>query len=78
MDAGMVSLQNIRKTSMSDICKLNDTELETVSGGMTCETACAVANIHQMTAIALGVLGKSDGAQYFGGLAAGVFAGGCR
>jgi hypothetical protein len=45
---------------------------------MTCETAVVVANIHQMTAIALGVLGDGEGANYFGGLADGVMMGGCK
>ncbi|CAN7398310.1 hypothetical protein LJR220_003553 [Bradyrhizobium sp. LjRoot220] len=61
-----------------EVRELNDAELEAVSGGMTCETACVVSNIHQMTAIALGVLGNNDGAQYFSGLATGVFNGGCK
>ena len=63
---------------MNDMRELNDAELEAVSGGMTCETAVVVANIHQMTAIALGVLGDGAGANYFGGLADGVMMGGCK
>lgn len=63
---------------MKDMRELNDAELEAVSGGMTCEAACVVSNIHKMTAIALGVLGDNDGAQRYGGLADGVFIGGCQ
>ena len=63
---------------MNNMRELNDAELEAVSGGMTCETAAVVANIHKMTAIALVVLGNGEGANYFGGLADGVMIGGCQ
>ena len=37
-----------------------DAELEAVSGGMTCEAALVVAEIHAMTVQALGALGKGQ------------------
>jgi hypothetical protein len=62
---------------MNDICKLNDTELEAVAGGMTCATAYKVAKIHEVTAKALAGLGDKEGAAYFNGMAEGAKTGAC-
>jgi hypothetical protein len=62
----------------TDLRELNDVELEGVSGGMTCETARTVARIHNLTAMALGLLGNQQGESYYYGMADGVYAGGCR
>lgn len=62
---------------MNDIRKLNDAELEAVSGGMTCETAHMVADIYKLTSTALYGLGQPIMGAYYGGLASGVIAGGC-
>ena len=62
---------------MNDICKLNDTELEAVSGGMTCQAAKVVADIHHLTADALRGLGRPVQAAYYDGMAMGGLSGAC-
>jgi hypothetical protein len=52
--------------------KLNDAELEVVSGGMTCDTALIVSNIYLTAATALLGLDNPAGASYFAGKAGGV------
>jgi bacteriocin-like protein len=61
----------------TEIRELNDAELETVSGGMDCNTAKVVADIHRLTATALEGLGRGCYAAFFGGKAAGIEQGGC-
>jgi hypothetical protein len=73
----MVPLQRSRRGNMNDMRELNDAELEAVSGGMTCQTAKIVADIHRLTSEALYGLGNPIGGAYYGGLASGVTSGGC-
>ncbi|MDO9459401.1 MAG: hypothetical protein Q7N95_04705 [Alphaproteobacteria bacterium] len=62
---------------MNDIHEMNDAELQTVAGGMTCEAAHVVASIHRMTAQALTALGQPAQAAYYGGMAIGTVSGAC-
>ena len=63
---------------MNDICKLNDTELETVSGGMICETAHGVAKILAVTSVVVSALGQRELGSYLYGMAVGTMDVTCR
>ncbi|OJU29073.1 MAG: hypothetical protein BGN91_14045 [Nitrobacter sp. 62-13] len=57
--------------------ELNDTDLETVAGGMDCRTAIAVSKIYISVGDILNSLGNSAGAAGFYGQATGVLQGAC-
>lgn len=62
---------------MTGIRELNDAELDTASGAMTCETARVVAQIHMLTATALEGLGKARGGAFHAGAADGMIQASC-
>jgi hypothetical protein len=61
----------------SKIRELNDTDLDEVSGGMTCDQAHTLANIYLACAIGLGVAGKQALSDQYKDKATGVLQGGC-
>ena len=62
---------------MNDICKLNDAELETVSGGMICEAAHGVAKILAVTSVVVSALGQRALGSYLYGMSVGIMDGAC-
>jgi hypothetical protein len=57
--------------------ELNDTDLNEVSGGMTCAQAAGTARILAGMANVLAILGNNADSNYLSGLADGFVAGGC-
>jgi bacteriocin-like protein len=57
---------------MTDIRELSIDELDTVSGGMDCKSAQAVANVYWCTAVALAGLGNKEEAGINAGIAIGL------
>ena len=61
----------------TEIRELNDAELEEVSGGMSCNTALAIAKVYRSFSDTFGILGDYQGQLAFGAMGLGVASGGC-
>jgi hypothetical protein len=55
--------------------ELNDAELDAIAGGVTCDAARTVSSVHNLTALALDLLGDKAGSNYFYGKAQGLVEG---
>jgi hypothetical protein len=73
----MVPLPESRGSNMNDIRELNDAELEAVTGGMSCNTALAMAKVYRSFGDTLGILGDYHGELAFNAMGLGVASGGC-
>jgi hypothetical protein len=65
----MVLIKRRGMKMISEICKLNEAELEVVAGGMTCDAASGAAEVYATTSK---ILGDTTGSDIFLGMAIGV------
>jgi hypothetical protein len=68
----MVLIKRRGMKMISEICKLNEAELEVVAGGMTCDAASGAAEVYATTSKILGIMGDTTGSDIFLGMAIGV------
>ena len=68
----MVVIKRKGMKMISEICELNDAELEVVAGGMTCDAAMGAAEVYATTSKILGIMGDTQRSDIFAGMAMGV------
>ena len=61
----------------TDMYELHDADLETVAGGMSCQTGKIVSGIYSITSDVLMTLQDYEGASKFRNLSQGVYDGAC-